>query len=161
MKIPNPKAKIEEQEPDVLLAMCIWGEARGESEAAQLGVGNVVRNRVLDVRKRYGYGWSGVILKRWQFSAFNLADPNRKKLLRPLEHDLPQTWSRCYDLAARVFAGGEPDNTAGATHYFDDSLAKNPPAWAKAFTATVKLGRLNFYRAGTAPQPAPQRKAAA
>jgi len=157
-RLPDPNRSIEAQDEGVLLAMCIWGEARGECEAARLGVANVVANRVR--RCRYGAGWRGVILRKWAFSSFNPADPNRSKLLHPLDHDAAGVWEACFAVAASVLAGGASDNTSGATHYFDDSLAAHPPAWARSplMHPTVKIGRLNFY--GELP-PAPARRLAA
>jgi spore germination cell wall hydrolase CwlJ-like protein len=155
MKLPDPNLPIEAQAEDVLLAMCIWGEARGQCDAARLGVANVVRNRVLNPRARYGAGWRGVILKPWQFSSFNADNPqtlrneedvNRHKLLGPLKHAPKAVWESCFAIAAAVMAGTLEDNTSGATHYFDDSL-KQPPGWAACYVPTVKHGSLNFFRA--------------
>ncbi len=146
MRLPDPALPFEAQTADVLLAMCIFGEARGESEAVRRGVAQVVRNRVRDREQRYGRGWHGVILKKWQFSCFLPADPNRAKLLRPQDYESPQVWRGCWKIAQEVYFGHVADNTGGATHYFDDSMTDNPPRWARQFAPTVKLGRLNFFR---------------
>jgi N-acetylmuramoyl-L-alanine amidase len=148
MKLPDAARPTEAQDEDMLLAMCVFGEARGEPQEAQQGVACVVRNRVDDPHRRYGHGWAGVILRPWQFSSFNANDPNRPKLLRPLDHERSEIWVVCWEIARKVYQGIESDNTQGATHYYDDSLVL-PPKWARRggrLTPTVKLGSLNFFR---------------
>lgn len=146
MKVPDPKRSIEAQDEDVLLAMCIFGEARNQPPEAMRAVANVVRNRLANPRA-YGQGWREVINKKRAFSCFNPSDPNREKLLRPLDWEKPQTWARCWEAARQVYEGIAADNTLGATHYFDDSLKERPPRWAKLYTPTVKIGALLFLRA--------------
>lgn len=141
--MPDPSKPIEAQEDVVLLAMCVFGEARGQSRAAKIGVASAVRNRVA-LAPKFGRGWSGVILKRWAFSSFNAADPNRKKLMAPLRWEKPEVWAACWDAARAVYERAVADITDGATHYYDDSIAA--PSWARYYVPTVKLGRLNFYR---------------
>lgn len=145
MRLPDPLKQLFAQDPAILLAMCIWGEARGEGTAAKLGVACVVRNRVN--LRRYGSGYSGVILKPYQFSCFLENDPNRAKLLEPTKHETPAVWQECLGIADAVMRGAL-DMTQGATHYFDDSMIRNPPSWAAKMRPTVKFGRLNFYREG-------------
>jgi spore germination cell wall hydrolase CwlJ-like protein len=202
--LPDPDRAVEAQDEDVLLTMCVWGEARGECDAAKLGVANVVMNRVR--HGRWGKTVREVCLRRAAFSSFNPSDPNRAKLLVPLRYDVPAAWEACYRAAQQVLAaaqgvakargaldgveakalhaldgveakalhaldgveakalhaldgpdapgrrngaevkvfGASTDNTGGATHYYDDSIA--PPAWASFYPFTVKLGRLNFHR---------------
>src|SRR5581483_11185151 len=45
MDLPDPARSVSEQEPRLLLAMCIFGEARGESDLALRAVAQVVLNR--------------------------------------------------------------------------------------------------------------------
>src|SRR5690349_18676751 len=94
VQYPDPAKPLAEQDPCVLLAMCIFGEARGEEYEAKVGVGCVVRNRV-GHQGKYGHGYQGVILKPYQFSCFNHGDPNAPKLLHPLEHERPEIWHQC------------------------------------------------------------------
>jgi N-acetylmuramoyl-L-alanine amidase len=147
MKLPDLGKSIDGQNEGVLLAMCVFGEARGEPPEAQLGVANVVRTRVVDPLRRFGRGWRGVLLRPYAFSCFLPEDPNRAKLLTPLKFESEAVWAHCYETAISVYEGLAADNTCGATHYFDDSIAARPPSWARLYTATVKLGRLNFFRA--------------
>ena len=149
MKLPDPTRAMEAQEEDLLLAMCVFGESRGQCDEAKLGVANVVHTRMKDPRRRYGHGWSGVILRPLAFSCFNRMDANRKKLLCPLDWEKPEVWQACWEIARKVYEGTEPDNTQSATHYYDDSLVRrggHPPLWAERMSPTVKIGSLNFFR---------------
>ncbi len=132
-----------------LLLICIWREARGESTEAQLAVGWVIRNRVLRA------GWFGktfaeVILKPSQFSSFGWKDKDGGWHYDAQATQLPTptdpSYEACLRVAKQVYDATSPDPPRGATYYFDDSLAANPPSWAKNFMATVKIGRLNFFR---------------
>jgi spore germination cell wall hydrolase CwlJ-like protein len=129
----------------ILLALCVWREARGELYITKTAVAWTVRNRV-QKPGWWGSGWEGVILMPWQFSSFNANDPNAVKLPRSSD----QTWSDSVDVAQKVFPENPliPDPTYGATSYFDDSMAPDPPKWSYdgSHVKTVSYGRLNFYR---------------
>lgn len=126
--LPDPALPPSGQSPEVLRAMCVWGEARGEPYIGKLAVAHVIQNR----EKRYRSTAAKVILKKWQFSCFLESDPNYTKLFRPLEHGPAEAWAdscRAVEEAAR----GAPDPTNGATHYctlplwaIDDSMRRRP-----------------------------------
>ena len=123
-----------------LAALCVWREARGESAEGKRAVAWVIRNRAL-TPSWWGSGWSGVILKPFQFSSFNSSDPNAVKW--PAKGD--PAWMECLNAAAEVFEGeAQDDPTRGATHYYDDSIPK--PEWTRAMIPVLKVGRLNFYK---------------
>ena len=127
----------------ILLMLCIWREARGEPMSAKHGVGWVIRNRALKSGKSWwGDSYVGVILKPWQFSSFNPSDPNAAKFPMP---DDP-SFGECLLAAKHVYDGTAADNTGGATSYYDDSIAANPPKWAATLTPSAKIGRLNFFK---------------
>ena len=154
MPLPDPGKPLAEQDPTVLLAMCVFGEARGESEDAQRAVAQVALNRAQFPHpvfgSRAGAAWEDnlrrVLLRRGQFSSFEPADLNYPKLLRPLDSEDARVWARCLRCAAAALAAKEQEDTltANSDHYFDDSI--QPPSWADPAKRTVKLGRLNFYR---------------
>jgi N-acetylmuramoyl-L-alanine amidase len=144
--LPRPDIPIEEQAQDVLFAMLIFGEARGEPFSGKCGVASVVRNRVEHPRW-WGKSLKEVILKPFQFSCFNIGDPNREKLLWPLKHEENTVWDECYEVAVGTIKNDLPDITNHADHYFDDSIGL--PHWAKQELMTKKIGRLNFYRLET------------
>ena len=63
MKLPDPSQPLDQQDEDILLAMCLFGEARGEGSEGLQGVANAVRNRALHPGnrsgRRYGDGVKG------------------------------------------------------------------------------------------------------
>lgn len=138
----------------MLLAMCLFGEARGESDRALRAVAQVVLNRARTAHRVFGSqadqnfeeNLRRVILKPYQFSCFLPDDPNSAKLLRPLEHESAAVWRRCVETAEQALAqADEPDTlTLNADHYFDESL--QTPSWADPTKQTVLIGRLRFYR---------------
>lgn len=125
----------------ILLTLCIWREARGEDLAAKRAVAWCIRNRVTDPGW-WGRSWADVVLKPYQFSSFNQGDPNATKFPGPDD----AAWLNSITAAHDAFYGKGDDPTKGATHYYDDSIAKNPPAWASKMVPTLKVGKLNFYK---------------
>jgi spore germination cell wall hydrolase CwlJ-like protein len=121
-----------------LLALCIWREARGEGMLGRRGVGCVVRNRVR--HGGFGSGYSGVVLKHYQFSSFNATDPNSSKW----PTDGTVDWMGCIAEANDVLGGGD-DVTNGALFYFSPPLTAPPHAWG-AVIATAHIGNLEFYK---------------
>lgn len=120
-----------------VMAMTVWGEARGEGKAGQIAVAWTIRNRV-----EKG-GWWGRTIKQvclmpWQFSCWNHNDPNREKMLALNAKELKPLKEIC----ALVLAGAEEDKTEGATHYHAKTL--DPPFWVKGDGFT--LGNHIFYR---------------
>ena len=142
--LPDPRLPLHMQNPTVLLAMCIFGEARGEIPEAQYAVGCVVRNRVES--GHYGIGWTGVILRPWQFSSFDANDPNRAKLMEPTKYESPEVWWRCYVAADMAMHHASGDPTGGAVFYFSPPLTEPPAAWGPV-TETVVIGNLHFCKA--------------
>lgn len=127
----------------ILLAICIWRESRGEVYAAKQGVACTILNRV-NLPRWWGNSINGVILKPEQYSSFNHNDPNVSKWPAPSD----PAWADCVDVADKVLNGELADNTGGATSYFDNSLANNPPYWAKdgSNVKTLSIGNLNFWK---------------
>lgn len=128
-----------------LMALCIWREARGESELGRRGVAWVIYNRVVH-NSYFGDSIQTVILKPWQFSSFNENDPNER--LWPADND--QAYLEIQNIATSVLNGTDDDPTDGATSYFDVSIPA--PAWAATMKLTLETGRLRFFKlnAGTA-----------
>jgi len=133
-----------------LLALVVYGEARGEPLAGKIAVASVVLNR-LKKNGWFGKTLKDVILKPFQFSCFNEDDPNRIKLLA-----IAQNWDmfyqkekalrECYDIARKFLDPNDitvlKDNTCGATHY----KTKNcKAAWADKMQLTAVIGNHEFY----------------
>jgi spore germination cell wall hydrolase CwlJ-like protein len=121
-RLPVPGISIEQQPDDILAAMLVWGEARGESRLGRVAVAWVAKNRALSS----GRPLRRVILQPWQFSSFNANDPNREKLLDPIAFSSHQSWDDCFHDAAAALAGIDPDPTGGATHYCTAALWGGP-----------------------------------
>ena len=113
----------------VLLALCIWREARGEDVPTKLAVAWSIRNRV-QLPRWWGHNWTGVILMHEQYSSFNPNDPNAVKL--PFQTD--PSWADSLTAASQVFPDSllVSDPTGGATSYFDQSMDLHPPKIGRA-----------------------------
>jgi hypothetical protein len=127
----------------VLLELCVWREARGESHDGKRAVAHCIRNRVYSGVRWWGTDWQSVILHPWQFSSFNTDDPN--SALWPTDTDL--SFIDCGQACVPVFNGADDDLTQGATFYHDTSIGW-PQAWGDQanYEQTLAVGRLLFYR---------------
>ena len=152
--LPDPKKSLEEQLLKTLYAMAVFGEARGEKLLGMEAVAQVMTNRakfphvVFGSRpgKTYEENLRAVLLKPTQFSCFLSDDPNFHKLFAPLKYESTVIWMMCLSCAEAMMIAHEKDDsfTQNSDHYFDSSI--QPPSWADPTKATVKIGRLNFYR---------------
>ena len=129
-----------------ILARTIYGEARGEYDlleggiSALIGVGNVVMNR-LKARSWYGKSIQEVCQKPFQFSCWNVGDPNRKILMQ--EEITDPVFTVCHQVATKVALEEWPDLTKGSDHYHAFSIL---PPWARGQRPKVRLARHIFYR---------------
>jgi spore germination cell wall hydrolase CwlJ-like protein len=124
-----------------MLALAIYREARGETAAAKVAVGWVIRNRV-EHPAWYGNDYSSVITKREQLSSFNLGEVNSVVFGAPSD----PAWHGSLQAAVDVIQSNAPDPTGGATFYFDKSMDSNPPVWAKEYAHTADIGAFHFYK---------------
>jgi spore germination cell wall hydrolase CwlJ-like protein len=101
-----------------LLALTVWGEARGESHIGKLAVAYVIKNRM----RRRNVGVSRVVLSPWQFSFWNTEDPSRSRIseIDP-ESDV---WQDCFKAATSAYLADEPDPTKGAEFYMNVDTVK-------------------------------------
>ncbi|MCM1323834.1 MAG: cell wall hydrolase [Acetobacter sp.] len=120
------------------LARTMWGEARGEGARGMQAVGNVILNRV-KAGGWYGASIKDVVLKPYQFSAWNINDPNRVKMLNATDKDLAQARK----IAEQLISGSLDDITNGATNYHATNVS---PTWAKNMTQTAVIGNHIFYK---------------
>lgn len=121
-----------------LLALCCWREARGEGMLGKRGVCHVILNRIK--HHGFGIGEHGVILKHFQFSSFNLDDPNSDKW--PVEGET--SWLDCIDAANAVLYGCEADFTKGALFYFSPPLSVPPVREWGNVQIVLKVGHITF-----------------
>jgi len=122
----------------IMMAICIWREARGEPEIAKRGVAHVLLNRVTDPRKRWPSTPAAVVLQLRQFSSFNSGDPNATKFPLPDDH----AWLVCCEIVADP--GSDPADGANHYHSYADPLMY--PKWADPHHMTAILGALKFYK---------------
>jgi spore germination cell wall hydrolase CwlJ-like protein len=128
---------------EIVAALCVWREARGESHEAQLGVAWVIRNRCHDELKRWPQDAVGVVTQRLQFSSFNANDPNVTKWPR-LDDKIFET---CRFVVREAFdnpTGVDP--TKSANHYESLPLSSSRPNWAEAIKMTTRIGAFRFYK---------------
>ena len=151
MKFPDQTKPIEEQDEDTLLAMLVWGEARGETTEGQLAVAHVPLTRLKDRianKRKYGNSLREIILTPFQFSCFNTNDPNRAKLLRPVEGEGLALWAACWSTAVAAMSGQSENPAPGATHYVVRRLWSRPsavgrrPKWFEE--SCIKSGKTSF-----------------
>lgn len=121
----------------IIAALTIWRESRGESKEAQIAVLWVIMNRKAD--PRWPNTTSEVCLQAYQFSSFNPGDPNAVKM----PHHADPSWQRCLEV---VESPGVYDPTAGANHYHSLGDTQPKPRWADPKKITVKIGHFTFYR---------------
>lgn len=130
---------------DHILARTIYGEARGEyaqtGPAALMAVAWVVRNRLAHP-KRFGGSVEAVCLKPFQFSCWNVGDPNRSLIETiTLRDDL---FARCHQLGQWVLqAESLSDLTKGSDHYHTKGWS---PYWVKGLKPKIHLGHHIFYK---------------
>ena len=124
-----------------LMKLCMWREARGEGILGKRGVAYVIQNRA-DDSSWWGHDVRSMILKPWQFSSFNAADPNSNKW--PAHGD--PSFRDCENVCEAVAGGNDEDITSGATSYYDISIPR--PRWASdgSNVLTLSVGRLRFYK---------------
>jgi spore germination cell wall hydrolase CwlJ-like protein len=151
--LPDPQKSFGDHSELQLLAMALFGEARGVPKQTRQGIGHVIINRALNPGW-WGHSLKEVILKPWQFSCFNQNDPNRQKLRDPLRYEPSEVWRNCCEDAMEVFERlnqpNLPDPVMGANHYYDTSIP--PPNWADEdnFVLALPSGRhgheVRFYK---------------
>lgn len=122
---------------DAWAIMTIWAEARGEPYNGMCAVGEVIRLRT---KLRYSSNGTipGTILWPWQFSCWNINDPQRLRM--PLLDDDDPLVKKC------AKAWKESKNThyaAGALLYCNLKIAR--PNWALESKKVAQIGNHTFY----------------
>lgn len=123
-----------------LLALAIYREARGASQAARVAVGCVIRNRVQHPAW-YGKDWFTVITHPFQFSSFNKGDPNSATFGSPID----PVWQACVEAATSVYGGSAVDQTNGALFYYSTPI-QHLPDWVSQYKRVADIGPFHFYK---------------
>lgn len=119
-----------ERDVDVL-ARTLYGEAEGRNELDAYAIAHVVANRCLHPKL-----WSDVpaevCTQPWQFSCWNVGDPNRVRIAKVTDKDI--WFARCRQIAREVLeqGGTAKDVTHESTHYYESRVKK--PKWARGKT---------------------------
>lgn len=131
-----------------LIALTIYGEARGELVEGKIAVACVLRNR-LRVGK-WGASYERVCRAPKQFSCWNLSDPNAavlKRLTTQIQQGLPPTdpaLLECYWIADGLMKDLIQPRVGDATHYCARSMP-TPPAWARDGELVATVGHHWFF----------------
>lgn len=149
----------------IILALTVYGEARGEPREGKAGVVWTVLHRAANPRW-WGRSVASCCLTSYQFSCWNESDPNRATLMRQIGHDLQraeltETARRnemlldCLAVVNEVLDGEIPDPTGGATHYCTRAVASRT-SWARGREPSAEIGAHLFF-AGVEPDVVPYR----
>lgn len=133
-----------------LLAITIYGEARGESREGQIAVGSVILERV-DHR-----GWDGdtikeVCLMPWQFSCFLPSDPNAGDLAViarnfAARYEKSSVFRTCFAIADLLIDGKLARTPEIAAHHVCQYCTTAvSPDWKKKMKLVAAVGRHEFY----------------
>lgn len=141
---PNPAKPLAEQDTSVLLAMLIFGEARGQSYQAKVAVGCVVKNRAALHSTEFGKTLAAVMTRPWAFDCFNHSDPNHAKVWAPVAVEGEYVWDECYH-AAVVALSTALDYSGGALFYFSPPIHTAPHIWGPV-EVSRKIDSLTFCR---------------
>lgn len=134
-----------------VVALTLFGEARGEPIEGKVAVGSVIRNRVN--ARRFGADYRAVCLRPWQFSCWQPAagQGNYDSLLaaaRTLVNGGPMgpALRECVWVADGILSDTLRDRVKGATHYLTtELLATRPPAWTYNAKPICVVGSHAFY----------------
>ncbi|MGZ8349626.1 MAG: cell wall hydrolase [Allosphingosinicella sp.] len=126
------------------MALTMWGEARGDGEAAMRAVGHVIENRQRAARD--GAFVTDTVSAAWQFSCWNPGDPNLAAMqnvdrLRAGSRE-QQMWQAARRIAEEIMAGQSEDPTRGALFYHTAAVA---PAWSRGIAPVARIGRHLFF----------------
>jgi len=112
-----------------ILTRTLFGESEAGDTEDAIAIASVIMNRV--AFKNWPNKVAAVCLQPYQFSCWNVSDPNRQRIMSA---DPNGTWyTACRNIALRALQGKLVDTTNGATHYYAD-YAKQPK-WAKGHKA--------------------------
>ena len=132
-----------------LMALALYGEARGESTKGKIAVGSIILERV-DHRDWNGKTIHGVCLKPKQFSCFNEKDPNRVRL-----EFIANNWDAaistniilndCFCIALGLIQGTIPRTPEIAENHATQYLRVDCDApWEKKMRKVATIGNHDF-----------------
>lgn len=133
-----------------IMALTIYGEARGESREGKIAVGSVILERV-NHREWDGDTIHEVCLMPYQFSCYLPGDPNFHAL-RLIAQDWEtkamrsMAMSECYQVAVGLIDGTIPRTPEiAASHCCQYKTKKASAAWAKKMKVILTIDQHEFY----------------
>lgn len=133
-----------------VLALTIYGEARGEVLNGMIAVGDAIRNRVNSDKKNT---YNTVCLAREQFSCWNSNDPNypiltemaNQLLLGQAINNL--IWIKCLWVAEGIVNNFTADIDNGAKYYMTNTLfnSHGRPSWASLAKNIKVIGNQTYF----------------
>jgi len=133
-----------------IMALTIYGEARGESDEGKIAVGSIILERV-DHRKWDGDTIQEVCLMPFQFSCF-LPDDQNFKALKMIAEDWKEKFIRstdlqdCYHITCDMLAGRILRTSEIAeNHATQYKTIDCKAAWAKKMKKVATIGNHEFY----------------
>ncbi|MFA5158717.1 MAG: cell wall hydrolase [Patescibacteria group bacterium] len=133
-----------------LMALTIYGEARGESKDGKIAVGSVILERV-DHRKWDGDTIQEVCLMPYQFSCYLPADPNYpalKLIAQDWENKLRNSpdLASCFWVAHGLIEGQIPrEKEIAANHVTQYKVIGCRANWEKSMQKITVIGHHEFY----------------
>lgn len=137
----------------VLLALCLWREARGCSHDQKRAVAHVITNRAsgLNPKQYGGPSLVGVVTAPYQFTSISPPHSSVTSFAEwinattwPQESDL--NWAECCSIADSIGKGTDgPDPTNGANHYYTEPISA-VPVWADPSKMTLQSGPFRFFK---------------
>jgi len=134
----NPQPYLSMNPPD-LMKLCVWREARGEGILGKRGVAHAIENRIAKP-SWWGHDIPSVVLCKWQFSSFNIGDPNETKW----PDDTDPAFIDCSEICDAVLSGTDSDLTKGADSYYSIDIPE--PYWAITSDLTLEVGHFLFFK---------------
>lgn len=120
-------------EDKLLMAICVYHEARGEPMEGQVAVAQIILNRAQSRRQTI----REVVFAPYQFSWANGG-------ARPPIADYEALIRAAKAVALAIARRATGDNMESADHYFADYI--ETPKWAKTMVFIKKIGKHLFYR---------------
>lgn len=139
--------RVEDLNDKTVFALTLWGEARNQGPEGIKAVASVILNRVaLRADHKGQTNWGNTIrsvcLAPYQFSCWNIDDPNYLKLLSLSNTDV--AFQLCSQIADSAMQGALEDNTNDASHYCTTAIAGRVK-WARGQIPVAVIGAHSFY----------------
>lgn len=132
--------------PEILvIALTIWGEARGEPQAGKEAVAAVIWNRAQEQRKLPAV----VCLQPRQFSCWNMGgDALVRDVLMALGDNVDEAaWQACFKLSKQIYlAQTQPEQFKPAGPWTHFHSVHSEPGWAWNMMDRVTIGKQVFMR---------------